>query len=66
MLVNISFNKGANMTCRGYDSRSVKVPKRVKVLASNEPNPIRRNAIIRSYVRVLESDLRANKKKSKN
>ena len=54
------------MTCRGYDSRSVKVPKRVKVLASNEPNPIRRNAIIRSYVRVLESDLRANKKKTKN
>ncbi len=53
------------MTCRGYDSRSVKVPKRVKVLAATEPNPIRRNAIIRSYVRVLESDLRNSKKKSK-
>ena len=54
------------MTCRGYDSRSVKVPKRVKVLAASQVDPVRRNAIIRSYVRVLEAELRVNKKKSKN
>ncbi len=54
------------MTCKGYDPRSVKVPKSVKILAANHTSPAQRNAVIRSYVKVLEADLRANKRKSKN
>ena len=50
------------MTCRGYDSKAVKVPKSVKVLAATYLDNHRRGAFIRSYVRILEEQTRSFKK----
>jgi len=43
------------MTCRGYDPKAVKVPKSVKALYS-VPDHHERRALIKSYVRMLESE----------
>ena len=43
------------MTCRGYDSKSVKVSKTVKRAAGTFIDPHQRGAFIRSYVKVLET-----------
>jgi hypothetical protein len=47
------------MTCRGYDPKSVKVPKSVKRLAACYLDPHVRRSVIKSYVEVYEADMRA-------
>lgn len=42
------------MTCKGYDSKAVKVNKSIKRLAAKYANPHQRGAFIKSYVRILE------------
>ena len=56
------FNKENTMTCRGYDSKAVKVPKSVKILASSYINAHQRGGLIRSYVQILEDQTRSFKK----
>jgi len=46
------------MTCRGYDSKAVKVPKSVKRLAANYVDSHARGALIKSYVEILKNELR--------
>lgn len=49
-----------------YDPRSVKLPKSVKRFAANEPDAHKRGALIRSYVKILESDrLQGKNRKSR-
>lgn len=50
------------MTCRGYDSKAVKVPKSVKRVASTIQDNHVRGAFIRSYVQILEDQTRSFKK----
>jgi hypothetical protein len=50
------------MTCRGYDSKAVKVPKSVKRVASTYIDNHRRGAFIRSYVLILEEQTRSFKR----
>jgi len=50
------------MTCKGYDPKAVKVPKSVKYLASSYKDDHKRGAFIRSYVRILEDQLRSYKR----
>jgi len=44
------------MTCRGYDSRAVKIGKPVKTLACTILDNHRRGAFIRSYVKVVRDN----------
>lgn len=53
------------MTCRGYDSKSVKVSKTVKRMASTILNKDLRRAYIRSYAAIAQSELRTGRKDSK-
>lgn len=46
------------MTCAGYDSRTIKLPKAVKCVASTIVDTHKRGAFIRSYVQVLNSEAR--------
>jgi hypothetical protein len=46
------------MTCRGYDAKAVRVPKSVKRVADTYVDAHKRGAFIKSYVKILESDLR--------
>lgn len=48
-----------------YDHRAVKVPKSVKRLADNIVDSHQRGAFIKSYVKILEDNLRSPNKKSK-
>ena len=50
------------MTCRGYDSKAVKVPKSVKRLAANILDNHLRSAFIKDYVRIYEAQLRTSKR----
>lgn len=60
------FNKGNNMTCRGYDPKAVKIGSLVKMAASTILDPHKRGAFMRSYVKIAESELRTpNRKDSK-
>ena len=45
------------MTCRGYDAKAVKLPKSVKRLAQ-DIDAHRRGSTIKSFVKILESELR--------
>jgi hypothetical protein len=54
--------KEEKMTCRGYDSKAVKMSKSVKRVASTIPDAHVRGAFIRSYVRILEDQTRSFKK----
>ena len=56
------FNKEDKMTCRGYDSKAVKVPKSVKILAASYLNAHQRGGFIRSYVQILKDQTRSFKK----
>jgi hypothetical protein len=47
-----------NMTCRGYDAKAVKVPKSIKRYAAYDIDAHRRGATIKSFVKILESELR--------
>lgn len=53
------------MTCKGYDPKAVKLPKSIKRMAANQPDDHERGAFIRSYVKILETELRANKRSPK-
>jgi hypothetical protein len=53
------------MTCRGYDAKAVKVPKSVKRLAANHRDDHVRGAFIRSYVQILEEQLRGARKEKR-
>jgi hypothetical protein len=50
------------MTCRGYDSRTVKINKSVKRLAATILNQHDRGQFIRDYVRVAQTQARSGKK----
>jgi hypothetical protein len=50
------FLKEQIMTCAGYDSRTIKLPKAVKCSASTILNTHKRGEFIRSYVQVLISE----------
>ena len=54
------------MTCRGYDSRAVKLPKSVKRMAATFLDAHQRGAIIRSYVRILEDQSRTRGRREKS
>ncbi len=45
-----------------YDPRAVKVPKAIKRFVANETDPHKRGAILKSFVKVFESDLRSSKR----
>jgi len=53
------------MTCRGYDAKAVKVPKAIKRYAAYDIDAHRRGATIKSFVKILESELRQPGGKSK-
>ena len=50
------------MTCRGYDSKAVKVPKSVKRLAATILDNHWRSAFIKDYVRIVQTQTRTSKK----
>lgn len=52
------------MTCRGYDSKAVKIGKPVKTLAATILDDHTRGAFIRSYVKVAESE--SNQRSNRN
>ena len=52
------------MTCRGYDAKAVKVPKAIRRCAANTIDAHRRGEILRSFVKIFESELRSGKSKS--
>ena len=45
-----------------YDPRAVKIPKAIKRSAAYETDPHKRGSILRSYVKIFESDLRSSKR----
>jgi hypothetical protein len=53
------------MTCRGYDVKSVKVPRSVKTLASTFLDKAQRRGFIKSYVAVYEAEGRQRSSRSK-
>jgi len=53
------------MSCNGYSPKAVKVPKSVKRRASTILNAHERGAVIRSFVKVLESEQFAVKNRNK-
>ena len=46
------------MTCRGYDAKAVKVPKAIKRYAAYDIDAHRRGEVLRSFVKIFESELR--------
>lgn len=53
------------MTCRGYDSKAVKVPKTVKRMASTIVDSHVRGAYIRSFVEIGKNESRNTGRKDK-
>ena len=51
------------MTCRGYDSRAVKIPKAVKRAATLFRDAHVRGDFIRSYVEIEKSNSRTSSRK---
>lgn len=52
------------MSCTGYDSKAVKLPKSIKRRSSTIVDAHKRGAFIRSYVQVLLAD--AHQSKNRN
>ena len=52
------------MTCRGYDAKTVKIGKPVKMLAASFIDKHARGEFIRSYVKVAQSQTRSTGKNS--
>lgn len=50
------------MTCRGYDSKAVKIGKDVKRAAALIHDQHKRGEFIRSFVRIAQSELRTGRK----
>jgi hypothetical protein len=46
------------MTCKGYDSKAIKLPKQVKRSATAYTDAHQRGAFIRSFVRQIENENR--------
>lgn len=53
------------MTCRGYDSKAVKIGKDVKRAAALIHDQHQRGAFIRSFVRIAQGELRSSGRKDK-
>jgi hypothetical protein len=56
------------MTCRGYDSRAIKLPKEIKCRAATILDNHERGAFLRSWVTIYKENARSkgsNKKHSK-
>lgn len=53
------------MTCKGYDPKAVKLPKSIKRRAARLLDDHKRGAYISSFVKVLEAELRSNKRTKK-
>jgi len=53
------------MTCRGYDSKAVKIGKDVKRAAALIHDQHQRGAFIRSFVRIAQGELRSGGRKDK-
>lgn len=53
------------MTCKGYDSKAVKVPKSVKRAAALIIDAHARGALIRSFVEIEKNQSRVSRKDSK-
>ena len=53
------------MTCRGYDSKAVKISKSVKRAASTIRDKHERGAFIRSFVKIAEGELRSAGRREK-
>jgi len=53
------------MTCKGYDPKAVNIGKEVKRQAACFSDPHKRGAIIRSYVKILESDARSRSSRNR-
>jgi hypothetical protein len=51
------------MTCRGYDSKAIKVPKSVKRAAALISDAHVRGAFIRSFVEIEKSQSRSSSRK---
>jgi hypothetical protein len=49
-----------------YDPKAVKIPKAIRRFAAYETDPHKRGEIMRSYVKVFESDLRGSKRGPKD
>ena len=56
----IVFKRGNSMTCRGYDSRAVKIPKAVKRAATLIRDAHKRGDFIRSFVEIEKSNSRSS------
>ena len=54
------------MTCKGYDPKAVKLPKAIKRRAARLLDNHKRGAYITSFVKVLETELRMNKRKKED
>ena len=59
----IVFKKGNSMTCRGYDSRAVKLPQAVKRAATLIRDAHKRGDFIRSFVEIEKSNSRTSSRK---
>jgi hypothetical protein len=54
------------MTCRGYDSRAVKLPKAVKRAATLIRDAHKRGDFIRSFIEIEKSNSRGGSRKESN
>ena len=54
------YYKGNSMTCRGYDSRAVKIPQAVKRAATLIRDAHKRGDFIRSFVEIEKSNSRSS------
>jgi len=54
------FKRGNSMTCRGYDSRAVKLPQAVKRAATLIRDAHKRGDFIRSFVEIEKSNSRSS------
>jgi len=51
------------MTCRGYDSKAVKIGKLVKIASATILDTHKRGEFIRGFVKVAQSELRSTGRK---
>ena len=56
------FLESNNMTCKGFDPKTVKIHKDVKRQAATILDAHRRGAFIRDYVRIAQENLRGSKR----
>jgi hypothetical protein len=54
------------MTCKGFDSKAVKVPKSVKRMADTIIDKHQRGAFIRSYVQIYEEQMKSRASRNRD